>query len=925
MDTRTSLIILSLVLLSQLCKSQTAEWALAYGSNAEELAQKTIQVDNKVITVGAFSGTCDFNPGPGLSLLTASSIDICISALDIDGNFLWAYRIGGNGVDRAYSVELDNNGDIIVVGGFEGTADFNPGVGTNSLTAAGTTDIFIAKYTSDGSYIAAQRLGGVGIDLALDITIDNANNIIIVGSFQGTVDFNAGPGTANLVSQGQSDAFILKLNNLLGIVFVTALQGANTQFASAVTVDSSDNIIVTGYFSGTTDFNVGSGTLNITSNGNLDAYCVKLSPAGGFIWAKTYGSSGSEYASDVVCDDNGALIISGSFENTVDFNPGPQIANRTSNGGSDAYYLKLNSNGDFQNVKTFGGSSTDEANGIALSPTNQIYGAGTFSTSMIVDGLTYTTIGVRDIFTIKMDNDLQSEWFTTYGSAVDDFGQGIAIGDSPSYYLLGLFGDSFQIQTQTQGDLTLTVPGNPNTDALIIKFKECPIITPTVNIQQCEPYTWRGVEYGESGTYTDTGISTNNCDTTFTLILEILSPSASNINQAACESFPWFGEVLTESGQYTQTLVNTAGCDSIVTLNLTILEATSSSLEAQACESFTWFGEVLTESGQYTQTLVNTAGCDSIVTLNLTILEATNSSIQEQACESFTWFGEVLTESGLYTQTLVNTAGCDSTVTLDLTIFEATNSSIQEQACESFTWFGEVLTESGQYTQTLVNAAGCDSIVTLNLTILEATNSSIQEQACESYTWFGEVLTESGQYSQTLVNTAGCDSIITLELTIISAPSFSIDLFENSIFTNTNADNFQWLECEDGFIPIEGATNSSFTPTQTGEYALEIVVSGCSFISDCLPFTYISILEQPKQKFKIYPNPIAHDFFYISSMHPISLIRIYDAKGTIVWKNETNNFITDTPLPLNLSNGTYVFQVVFEDGTTAHETVNIIH
>ncbi|RPI86649.1 MAG: hypothetical protein EHM40_23555, partial [Chloroflexi bacterium] len=102
-------------------------------------------------------------------------------------------------------------GNLYITGDFSGTVDFDPGPGISNLTSAGFGDIFISKLDGDGNFIWATNLGGISSDLADGIALDNSGNLYLSGFFSDTVDFDPGAGTSTLTSGGSGDPFILKL------------------------------------------------------------------------------------------------------------------------------------------------------------------------------------------------------------------------------------------------------------------------------------------------------------------------------------------------------------------------------------------------------------------------------------------------------------------------------------------------------------------------------------------------------------------------------------------------------------------------------------------------------------------------------------------------------------------------------------------
>ncbi|HPF01241.1 MAG TPA: T9SS type A sorting domain-containing protein [Bacteroidales bacterium] len=150
-----------------------------------------------------------------------------------------------------------------------------------------------------------------------------------------------------------------------------------------------------------------------------------------------------------------------------------------------------------------------------------------------------------------------------------------------------------------------------------------PVIKDTITTTICsnDQYLIGAVAYNTAGTFTDTLISSNGCDSIVTLHLSVNPVSDSALTETICQNNPFSfgGEFINISGIYKDTLVNALGCDSIVTLNLTVNDTSFSEFWITDT-SYTWNTIAYTESGDYEQTLLNAYGCDSVVTLHLTVV-----------------------------------------------------------------------------------------------------------------------------------------------------------------------------------------------------------------------------------------------------------------------------------------------------------------
>ncbi|MBA3683482.1 MAG: SBBP repeat-containing protein [Bacteroidetes bacterium] len=129
--------------------------------------------------------------------------------------FQWAKTtdaISTNGGNEGRCITHDASGNIYTTGYFTGTANFDPGLATYSLTAS-AWDTFILKLDAAGNFIWAKNIGAVGsITNPRGIAVDITGNVYITGYYDTIVDFDPGPGIFNLTPNGSNDVFILKLN-----------------------------------------------------------------------------------------------------------------------------------------------------------------------------------------------------------------------------------------------------------------------------------------------------------------------------------------------------------------------------------------------------------------------------------------------------------------------------------------------------------------------------------------------------------------------------------------------------------------------------------------------------------------------------------------------------------------------------------------
>jgi hypothetical protein len=434
--------------------AQVYNWAKSTGGTNHDFGNSiTSDGSGNVYTTGSFSGTVDFDPGAGTSNLTsAGNSDIFITKLDAAGNLIWAKSMGGYLSDGANSIFVDDSGYVYTTGSFARTVDFDPGPGTSNLTAAGGiggVDMFILKLDSAGNFIWAKNIGGNNSyrTAGKSIAVDDLGNVYTTGEFRGNVDFDPGAGISNLTSSVGSqshDAFILKLNTVGNFIWAKNMGGYLVAIESNyIAVDISGNVYTTGRFYRTVDFDPGTGTNYLTSAGLRDVFISKLDAAGNFIWAKNMGGISDDRGSSIALDANGNLYATGSFMDTVDFDPGAGVSNLASMGGKDVFISKLDAAGNLIWVKSIGGNLSDVGYSIALDVSGNVYTTGNFSGTVDFDpgagSSSLTSAGSGDLFILKLDSTGNFIWSKRMGGANNTLGSSIAVDSYGNLYTTGIF------------------------------------------------------------------------------------------------------------------------------------------------------------------------------------------------------------------------------------------------------------------------------------------------------------------------------------------------------------------------------------------------------------------------------------------------------------------------------------------------------
>lgn len=432
-----------------------------------------------------------------------------------DGDLAWATAISSSSVEAPQRAVFDDYGNVYTVGQYTIAADFDPGAGTTTLTPSSGRDFFIQKLDASGNFVWARGIGGTSTEDCLGVVVDSAGNVYATGYFGGTVDFDPGAGTYSLTASGSKDTYVLKLDSAGNFLWAAAFSGtSNFDQGIGIALDDAEDIYVTGRFGSTVDFDPGSGAYNLTANGTVDAFVVKLASDGTFRWATAVGTASGDTGNSIAVDSSGTVLIGGGntagfiaildplgavstflspvgtdvkavafdssgnvhaagyFSGTQDLDPGPGTANFTASGSAAGFALKLDSTANYVNAFTISPSSLGFIYGIAVDEAQNIFITGQINAAADFDPgagtVTPTLYGSNDVFVAKYTSAHSLVWVETFGGTGGD--QSRAVAADPQGNLV------VAVDAQAAGDYdpgagTLTLGGGGTDDVVTLKLQ----------------------------------------------------------------------------------------------------------------------------------------------------------------------------------------------------------------------------------------------------------------------------------------------------------------------------------------------------------------------------------------------------------------------------------------------------------------------
>ena len=277
-------------------------------------------------------------------------------------------------------------------------------------------------------WLWATQAGGTSYDYGRDITIDNDGNVYVVGSFWETATF----GSYNLISSGDIDVFITKMDANGNYQWATQAGGTNMDIGFSIAIDDLGNSYITGCFSGTANF----GPFTLTGTWGTKIFVAKIDASGNWLWVKqVVGSGYDDRGLDITIDDTGNIHIIGFFRDTKTFG----TYTLTSVTGSDIFVAMMDSNGNWLWVEQISGPNLTNGDAIITDDAGNSYVTGGFEGSSNFGSFNLTSNGLSDIFVAKLDISGNWQWAVSVGDVSGDFGKSIEIDNNNNCYVTGSF------------------------------------------------------------------------------------------------------------------------------------------------------------------------------------------------------------------------------------------------------------------------------------------------------------------------------------------------------------------------------------------------------------------------------------------------------------------------------------------------------
>ena len=665
-----------------------------------------------------------------------------------------------------------------------------------------------------------------------------------------------------------------------------------------IVADPFGNVFITGHFTNTLAFPPSSGidSLFPTALGAVmkpDIFISKIDSSGNFKWAKQIGSEKIDETFYSTIDKNGNVYITGFFQDSVDFDPGPgtfyMYGEYLGTIGS-GFILKLNNNGEFQWAKRLHNfAARARGTSIDISANGNLMIAGEFKGNIDFDpgpGSYFLESSGQleyDLFLLMLDTSGNFQWAKSIESQdkIDPERMDVALNSSEVILV---------------GEFVEVVDFNPDT-----------IIQDTLEaISQIDGFL---LKLGLNGDFKSIG-HWGSEGSTFIYDIDVDS-----LNNLYFCGMSWGQDRDLDPGSNLSLIPDTAGNQVYFIGKL------------DSFGTLIWTSQYTKSTGAFSFQIIDLA-----VDKNLNIYATgdysgnvvdfdpdTNSLILSSNCVRHHFIHKLdkdgntlLTKS--FSGDLVIPPNLAMAISDNGHIF-ITGSNFPSLPIDYDPGYKvNQVVQFGNYYVSCFSGSLCSS-----------TYGSYNTTSCGSYTSLDNANTwyKTGIYTEVLQNSNGCDSVITTSLILIDInDSIHHNTILNELYSNVQSATFRWLDCNNGLASIPGETGSSFTPNLNGSFCVEITKGVCIDTTDCITISNVGLSDRSIGILSLYPNPTMGNLNIEFANYYSGLLFIYNAEGKQIQKSEIRNQ-KSLSLSLDIPSGVYDIRFETTNGITEHQKLVI--
>lgn len=632
----------------------------------------------------------------------------------------------------------------------------------------------------------------------------------------------------------------------------------------AIEHTQANETIQLGRFRYTVDFDPSSSVFNFVSAGQTDFFIQKLDANGALVWIKSIGSTGDEIPTDLFLDDLGNIYVTGTFDGTTDFDPGPAVNSLTPS-GTESFVAKYDSNGSYlwanqlTNAVATGISANTAGNSIAICG----YFTGTMDCVSGPSQFLLTSAGNEDMFVLNLNNSGQFQGALRFGGSGFDRMVDVTTDNLNNLVCTGYFQNVVDFDP---GAGVSNLGGSGTQKGVILKLQSSGTFVWAKDFANSIPSK---IKLDGNNDIYSVGTYTGTVD---------FDPGAGVANITSNGSTDIFAAKLNSGGTFLW------------------VKSVGSSIANDVIGLDVDYNQVIFVGPHSQQFDMNP-----------------DAGVLNSSASSFSNIGAYaikLALDGTFLSGLSYISTSYDVQNLGVDILDATSYLL----AGFFSGTVDFDPTSNVYNLTSISNSSY-------LLKLDCSNGSTTNQtACGSFVWNGNTYTNSGNYTYSTTNSQGCDSTATLNLTINVLPLTTVSQSGTTFTADLGGASYQWIDCNNNNLPIMGESGPTYSPQSAGSYAVIVTNDFCSDTSSCYIVNTIGLTEVTNVTTKIFPNPVKENY-NISSQVPISRVLTLDISGKVVQDTKVENSVSVNLDATKLNSGLYLLRIEFSNGMSKIERI----
>jgi hypothetical protein len=332
----------------------------------------------------------------------------------------------------------------------------------------------------------ATRIAGTSFEFGQSISVDISGNSYVTGPYTSspvTIYNSDGNTYGTLTNDGGNDTYIVKYNTSGTAQWATRIAGTGSDVGSSISVDSSGNSYVTGYYydSPLTIYNSdGTSFGTLTNDGSNDSFIVKYDADGTAQWATRIAGTNYDTGASISVDGSGNSYVIGYYTSspvTIYNSDGTSFGTLTNDGSNDSFIVKYDADGTAQWATRIGDTGSDFGSSISVDSSGNSYVTGPYTSSPVTiynsDGSTYGTLtnsGFYDAYIVKYNTSGTAQWATRIAGTNYDIGTSISVDGSGNSYVTGQYYSSPVTIYNSDGSTYGTLTNEGWYDVYIVKY-----------------------------------------------------------------------------------------------------------------------------------------------------------------------------------------------------------------------------------------------------------------------------------------------------------------------------------------------------------------------------------------------------------------------------------------------------------------------